>query len=138
FYDLLHTRQSPFFTPIETLNDDDAKGLAQVIVHTTLKDIEGAEAEYRKWFEEEHIDMLARVPGWLRTRFFRTSSIEGAGEVKYLALHDYTKENGLGGPEHKASMSTAWRAQVTEKCVKEKSRREMSLFYVFGSGPRDL
>lgn len=138
FYDLVLTKESPSFKPIESLSEAEAEGAVQVIVETTLKAVEGAEDAYRKWFEEEHIDMLSRVPGWLRTRWFRTSSIEDVGKVTYLAIHDYTKQNGLGGPEHKASTSTTWRTEVMSKYVEAASRRTFSLFYVFGSGSRDL
>lgn len=138
FYDLVLSRESPSFKPIESLSNAESENRPQVIVEATLKNVEGAEAAYRKWYEEEHIEMLSRVPGWLRTRWYKTSSIEDVGKVTYLAIHDYTQQNGLGGPEHKACMSTPWRSEVDEKYVESKGRREFSLFYTFGSGPRDL
>ena len=31
---------------------------------------EEAQGEYNRWFEEEHVQMLAKVPGWKRSRRF--------------------------------------------------------------------
>ncbi|OIW22912.1 alpha/beta-hydrolase [Coniochaeta ligniaria NRRL 30616] len=137
FLDLVSTKASDSFVPIEQLTDEEAEGTVLVAVELTLKDVAGAEEEVTKWNQEEHIPMLSKVPGWLRTRLFQTSSLEG-GKRKLVSLHEYAKTNGLGGPEHKASMSTAWREEVFSKCIDQKARRTYSLFYVFGPGPRDL
>lgn len=138
FFDLKSTKQAANFRPIEALKDDEAIDLTLIAVTTTLRSTPEAEKEYFKWYQEEHIPMLSKVPGWLRTRFFRTSYLENATELTVLALHDYNHANGLGGPEHKAAMSTPWRDEVIAKYVTSKSRRTYKLFYVFGSGSRDL
>lgn len=137
FLDLILSSQSPLFLPIEQLTDDEAAGLVLVSVEVSLQNSEGAEEAVRKWCEEEHIPMLSKVPGWLRSRMYRTSSLDG-GEVKLVSLHEYAKTNGLGGPEHNASMSTPWRTEVFSKYIGNKGRRTYSLFYVFGPAPRDL
>lgn len=138
FWDLVTTKTAPLFMPIEQLSDDEAAGIVLVLVELGLKEEANAEAEVVKWYEEEHIDMLSKVPGWLRTRLFKTSSLETGVPTSFFGLHEYAKENGLGGEEHKASMSTPWREQVTTKFATLKNRRTYSLFYVFGSGPKDL
>jgi pimeloyl-ACP methyl ester carboxylesterase len=138
FFDLVLTKQSPLFLPIEQLADNEAEGIELVAVQNTLKEIEGAEEDYKKWYEEEHMEVLSKVPGWLRTRWFKTSSIERGVPMTYLALHEYAKGNGLGGPEHQAAMSTSWREQVANKYVGTKTRRTYRLFYVFGPAPRDI
>jgi pimeloyl-ACP methyl ester carboxylesterase len=141
FFDLVATQQSPLFAPIEQLPDAEAEGLVLVSVEVSLKSgVEGAEEAVTKWYEEEHIPMLSKIPGWLRSRVFRTPSvIEGAtGEVKIATLHEYAKENGLEGPEHKAAMSTPWRNDIFAKYIAHKSRRTYELFYVFGPAPREL
>ncbi|KAK3314478.1 Alpha/Beta hydrolase protein [Apodospora peruviana] len=142
FFDLVASQQSPLFLPIEQLTDAEAEGLVLVSVEVSLKSgVEGAEQAVLKWYEEEHIPMLSKIPGWLRSRVFRTpSTIEGAaaGETKIVTLHEYAKENGLEGPEHKASMSTSWRDDVFAKYIADKSRRTYELFYVFGPAPREL
>ncbi|KAK2016365.1 alpha/beta-hydrolase [Colletotrichum eremochloae] len=138
FYDLVYQQEAPLFLPIEKLSDKEAEGIELVAVETTLND-ESAEPEFEKWYTQEHIPMLSKVPGWLRTRLFKISSVgDGAGtKTSYLGLHDYARTNGLGGPEHKASTSTPWGAEIA-KSVTAKNRRTYSLFYVFGPAPRDL
>ncbi|KAK4216455.1 Alpha/Beta hydrolase protein [Rhypophila decipiens] len=142
FFDLVSSQQSPLFMPIEQLTNAEAEGLVLVSVEVSLKagaDI--AEKEVIRWYEEEHMPMLSKIPGWLRSRVFRTPSViegAGAGEVKIVTLHEYAKENGLEGPEHKAAMDTPWRTEVFSKYIGDKSRRTYELFYVFGAAPREL
>ncbi|KAK3186599.1 hypothetical protein K4F52_004639 [Lecanicillium sp. MT-2017a] len=138
FFDLLHTKESPLFMPIEKLSDDEAAGLVTVAVEMSLKDEPGAGEQYQSWYIEEHVELLAKVPGWLRSRLFKTSSLEDAGKSIYFCLHDYAKENGLGGPEHKASMDTPRRTAVFDKFVGAKGRRTFELFYAFGPASTDL
>jgi pimeloyl-ACP methyl ester carboxylesterase len=137
-YDLIHTKQVGDFVPPEDLTDEQAEGRVTIAVTITPTDVPGAGEEYRKWYTEEHAEMLSKVPGWLRSRVFKTSSIEPGAKEVYFGLHDYAKVNGLGGPEHKASMDTPWRDGVFGKYVASKGRRTYSLFYVFGPAPRDL
>ncbi|KAK3303920.1 Alpha/Beta hydrolase protein [Chaetomium strumarium] len=142
FLDLVATQQSPLFAPIEQLTDAEAQGLVLVSVEVSLKPgVEGAEEAVVQWYREEHLPMLSKIPGWLRSRVFRTPSvIEGgsSGAVKIVTLHEYAKENGLEGPEHKAAMRTPRRDDVFAKYIAHKARRTYELFYVFGPAPRDL
>lgn len=138
FYDLVGTKASPDFVSPENLTNEEAEGLVATQVIITLTDAEGAEEQYVKWFMEEHAIMLSKVPGWRRSRLFKTSTLEGSAKPKFFCQHDYAKENGLGGAEHKASMDTTWRTEVFGKYVADKARREFGLFYVFGPASRDL
>lgn len=139
FYDLVHTKTSPDFTPIESLSDEQAAGLVTVAVQISLTGADNAADEYEKWYIEEHAELLAKVPGWRRSRLFKTSAFEdGAGEMVYFCLHDYDAVNGLGGPAHAASMDTPRRTRVFDAYVAAKARQTYSLFYVFGAASRDL
>ncbi|KAK7947705.1 uncharacterized protein PG986_008591 [Apiospora aurea] len=140
FWDLVSEKKSPLFLPIEQLTDDEAAGLQLVVVELGLKDHPDAETELLRWYNEEHAEMLSKVPGWLRTRLFKTSVLDTKGGARtiFYGVHDYTKENGLGGPEHKASMATPWRVRVTDNYATLQGRRIWSLFYTFGPAPRDL
>ncbi|KAH9934500.1 uncharacterized protein BXZ73DRAFT_45779, partial [Epithele typhae] len=35
----------------------------------------GTEREFHRWFDEEHVPLLARVPGWRRSRRFRLEDV---------------------------------------------------------------
>ncbi|CAM1510490.1 Fc.00g008250.m01.CDS01 [Cosmosporella sp. VM-42] len=138
FFDLIYTKESPEFKPFESLSDEESDGIQTTAVDMILKDTKEAEEQYGKWIIEEHIEMLAKVPGWLRSRYFKTSSLDSTSKQIVFALHDYKKKNGQGGKEHKASMDTPWRTQVFDNHVVAKGRRTWSLFYAFGPAPRDL
>ncbi|KAJ4413409.1 hypothetical protein N0V85_003567 [Neurospora sp. IMI 360204] len=143
FFDLIWTQEAPSFKPAEQCTDAEAEGRVLVAVDVSLNLANEPDAVEKviQWYEEEHIPMLSKIPGWLRSRVLRTpSSIEGSGaaETKIITLHEYAPQNGLGGPEHKASMDTPWRTEVFDKYITEKGRRTYSLFYVFGPAPRDL
>ncbi|KAK4462314.1 hypothetical protein QBC42DRAFT_268116 [Cladorrhinum samala] len=140
FFDLVAAQQGPSFKPIESLTDAEAEGQVLVSVEVSLKPgVEGAEEHVTRWYVEEHLPMLSKIPGWLRSRVFRTPSVvEGGKDVKIVTLHEYARENGLEGPEHKASMNTPWRTEVFDKYIASKGRRTYELFYIFGPGPRDL
>ncbi|KAK3950848.1 Alpha/Beta hydrolase protein [Pseudoneurospora amorphoporcata] len=143
FFDLICAQEHPSFKPAEQCTDAEAEGRVLVAVDVSLNTANAPDAAKKviQWYEEEHIPMLSKIPGWLRSRVLRTpSAIEGsnAGETKIITLHEYAPQNGLGGPEHKASMDTPWRTEVFDKYITAKGRRTYSLFYVFGPAPRDL
>ncbi|KAK3684109.1 Alpha/Beta hydrolase protein [Podospora appendiculata] len=142
FLDLVYAQQSPDFVPIEQRTDAEAEGLVLVTVEASLKKgVEGAADAVVKWYREEHIPMLTKVPGWLRSRVFCTpSAIEGAsaGDTRIVTLHDYAKTNGMGGPEHQATMATARYDEMYAKYISGRYLRKHQLFYVFGPAPREL
>ncbi|KAI0469335.1 Alpha/Beta hydrolase protein [Xylaria cf. heliscus] len=138
FWDRVLSKQSPLFIPIEQLTDEETEGLVLVAVQLTPKEAANSVEEIQKWYGEEHIDMLSKVPGWLRSRLFKVSSLEKGEPTKFIALHDYTKTNGIGGPEYQAATSTPRTKELYAKYATMSSRRVYSLFYVFGSGSRDL
>lgn len=83
--------------------------------------------DFNNWYEQEHIDMLSKIPGWMRSRRFKmvVGGIRGMppeGQVECLAVHDFRAQNGLDGPEHKAAVDTPWRSKIMEKIV-SKDRR---------------
>ncbi|KAM0714833.1 hypothetical protein Q7P37_009297 [Cladosporium fusiforme] len=92
---------------------------------------------FDQWYDEEHVGMLAKIPGWLRTRRFRmlVGGIKGMppqGQVECLAVHDFEAQNGLNGPEHMAATNTPWRSQISEKIV-ARERREWGHHLTFSA-----
>ncbi|KAI1156588.1 Alpha/Beta hydrolase protein [Nemania diffusa] len=138
FWDRVLSQQSPLFTPIEQLTDEEAEGLELVAVQLTPKEPDNSVEEIQKWYGEEHINLLSKVPGWLRSRLFKVSSLEKGVPTRFLALHDYAKNHGVGGPEYQAAISTPRTKELYAKYGTMSSRRVYSLFYVFGAGSRDL
>ena len=58
----------------------DSRGLLLVMMGMNPKD----EADFNRWYEEEHIPERLAIPGFLRARRYRAV----LGEPKYLALYD--------------------------------------------------
>ena len=62
-----------------------------------------------RWYSEEHIPLLFKVPGWMRTR--RYELISGAGPT-HLALHDLSRIGAVDDPIGAAARNTAWRDRI--------------------------
>jgi pimeloyl-ACP methyl ester carboxylesterase len=137
-YDLVGERKGDGFKRPEEVGVAEKEGNVLVAVSLTLK--EGNDGkDVDRWYDEEHIGMLSKVPGWLRTRRFVTSSILGGKEgFEYLALHEYAPTNGLEGEEFKAATSTPWANEIMTNVVHDKKRRVYELYYTFGPAPRHL
>ncbi|KAH9937317.1 uncharacterized protein B0H18DRAFT_1113174 [Fomitopsis serialis] len=65
------------------------------------------EEEFNRWYDEEHIPMLAKAPGWIRTRRFvlkdwEQMGVEGQKQQKeppkYLAMHKWKSADGSRVP----------------------------------------
>ncbi|KAJ5083326.1 hypothetical protein N7456_012753 [Penicillium angulare] len=139
-YDLVDERSQTNYRPLEDQADTDpeTRGSVMIAVTTVTHPDPEKEAEHDRWYREEHFDMLARVPGWRRSRLFRTAAIDSAAPRETLALHEYSPINGLGGELHKASMNTPWRQRLQDEVVTSKSRRVYQWYYTFGPAPREL
>jgi len=104
------------------------KGPAPTQLAVSLRVNEADLDDFNKWYEEEHVDMLSKIPGWLRSRRFQmvVGGLKGVppqGQVECLAVHDFKSENGIGGPEHQAARDTPWRSRVFEKIVSTERRQ---------------
>ncbi|KAK3063550.1 hypothetical protein LTS18_014632 [Coniosporium uncinatum] len=143
-YDHISTRSVDKYDSDKKMEDVGfSGGRVMVAVAATLKPGEDAEKEFGRWYDDEHVALLSKVPGWLRTRRFKTSGIDTqaveAGKVEYLALHEYEAENGLGGPEFKTATTTQWTQKIKDEVLASPLRRRVwSLAYTFGPAPRDL
>lgn len=78
--------------------------------------------ELNRWYDEEHIDMLSKASGWIRTRRFRmiVGGLQGMpppGQVEVLAVSDFKSPEDLQSPEVKAARDTPWRTKLMEKVL---------------------
>ncbi|KAF2822945.1 alpha/beta-hydrolase [Ophiobolus disseminans] len=140
-YDLLKEWKGDDFRDLQNVENEGEKNV-MVAVSFQLQDGADKEKELRKWYEEEHVPLLQKVPGWRRTRRFVTSYLDLESghrkETEFLALHEYAPNNGLGGPEFKAATTTEWCDKIYKDVVKERKRRVYDLYYTFGAAQRDL
>jgi pimeloyl-ACP methyl ester carboxylesterase len=139
FYDCAGEWTSPTFSSMEIPENEGEKNI-QIAVSVTLHPGPNNETEFKKWYEDEHIELIRQIPGWRRTRRFVTSylDIEAGRQKEYLVLHDYAPENDLQGEQMKKAVSTEWAKKVYGEVVKDRTVRAYELFYTFGAAPRDL
>jgi hypothetical protein len=64
---------------------------------------------FHDWYDQEHLPLLSRIPGWLRARRFEL--VDGAGPA-YLAMHDLASADVFDHPGYAHATSTARRAAV--------------------------
>ncbi|EGE80724.1 alpha/beta hydrolase [Blastomyces dermatitidis ATCC 18188] len=143
-YDFVESKEVEGYVPLDALTEGEAEAEAEgkknkrvlvAIIQTLYPD---QEEEFNKWYREEHLPLLSRVPGWLRTRRFVSSAVEPTAVREYLSLHEYESHDGPSGPELKAVNATPWRERVMANMVKDRSRRVYEHYYTFTAAPRDL
>ncbi|KXJ96328.1 Alpha/Beta hydrolase protein [Microdochium bolleyi] len=136
FWDLVSTDLSPLFLPIERLTNDEAEGISLAAVHFTLsEDSASAGQKFEEWYKNEYSPAMSKAGGWLRSRLYKTSRLEGGkGPASFLALVDFAKGTSLNTEQVLPPSS----AQSLSTIAQIKSQRTYSLFYVFGAGSRDL
>lgn len=78
------------------------------------------DAEFHKWYDEEHMDDISKVPGWLRGRRFKL--VDGIDLVdrkgppiegwNYLVMHDWESGGYKETKEFIAALQTPWSQKV--------------------------
>ncbi len=68
------------------------------------------EAEFNRWYDEEHLPRLAGVEGVLAARRFRAR----AGSPRYIALYDLADERVPESPGWAAAIATPWSRRIDE------------------------
>ena len=135
-FDEVRTWTSSSFSPLETLSSTNKED--NILVATTCTVLsESSLSEFNSWFEDEHISMISKIPGWLRSRRFIVSPTEGQTKHDYLALHEYTSAASLKSAEM-AAVKDDPRTGDMMKYVGSTERRVWKRYYTFGPAPRDL
>ncbi|CCM04455.1 uncharacterized protein FIBRA_06635 [Fibroporia radiculosa] len=120
--------EGPSYPP-STLYDEHTPAPYVVFVSLGVKPED--EDEFNKWYDEEHIPLLAKAPGWIRSRRlvlkdWGQMGLEGQkGQKeppKFLTVHEWQSLDGLQSEEYKAAMNTAWREKVMAGVVSRERR----------------
>lgn len=97
---------------------------------------EGVDEILNRWYEEEHLPMLSKVEGWLRSRRFvlkdwTRTGVEGKEDdmpvPKYLAVHEWESIDAVRSPEVQKSWDTPLRTEVNK--VTERRQLRMMEYY---------
>lgn len=68
------------------------------------------EDEFNRWYDDEHLHLLAAVPGVQRARRFR----DPRGTPRYIALYDLEDEGVIRHPAWKKALATDWSRRIHE------------------------
>jgi hypothetical protein len=100
------------------------------------------EAEFHRWYDEEHIAKITTIPGWVRSRRFvlrdwTRGGVEGSNDktpvMKWLAVHEYTNLDWLNNPKEDGKFVNEWTKKVTSEIM---TRRELRVFSFYKSWER--
>jgi heme-degrading monooxygenase HmoA len=70
-----------------------------------------AEDDFNAWYDEEHLVALARVPGTLAARRYRSTEA-GGGTHRYVAIYHLASPDVARSAAWKAAADTPWSARV--------------------------
>ena len=78
--------------------------------------------EFDKYYKEEHIPALLKVPGWLRARRYKLESFKKFGQaeeaVQFIAIHDIDSLDALKSEELKEASTTEWGKRLTGRALR--------------------
>jgi len=100
----------------------DGSGPGLVILARAMSVPASAEEDLTAWYEEEHIPMLLKVPGWRRIRTFRLRQSLDGPAPDFLALHELAGPEVLEEPGYRVAISTPWRDQVVASALRRERR----------------
>lgn len=115
-YELRH--EAPIHAPSPSFNEKEPSPYVAFIFADIPPE---KEEDFNRWYEEEHIPLLSKVPGWLRGRRFvlkESQRFEGDVQVtgkpapKYLHVIEWEHLEGRESEEYKHATSTPWRERV--------------------------
>jgi len=95
-------------------SDTGAPGAEAGVLYVVAFAVPDEEAEdFDGWYEEEHVPLLMRVPGWLRVRRYvvRHPGFDGPPWT-HLALHELADASALDAPERAAARDAPRRAAL--------------------------
>lgn len=116
-YTHIATLEGPQFNP-----NTPAKYIRTVAMQPTPEN----EADFNRWYTEEHLDLLSKVPGFLRARRFKlVSHIELAGKAlglpkppsTYLTVYEWDRDSYPDTPEFASAIATPWSIRIFSSIV---------------------
>ncbi|TBU27226.1 hypothetical protein BD311DRAFT_761059 [Dichomitus squalens] len=100
--------------------DERNPGPFLLVAELNVKDSPEAEAEVERWYLEEHIAEVKKVPGWVRSRVWTVKEVLSVwgtsvdvsapqkAPARVVALHEWESPEALQGPEVQAAIDTDW------------------------------
>lgn len=89
------------------------------VLLTSNTPVAGHDEDFEKFYDEEHLELVAKVPGWLRSRVYKLEEYSGAHATeststpgKYLAVHEFERQGFIEAPEMGATAKTPWAERI--------------------------
>ncbi|KIP10097.1 hypothetical protein PHLGIDRAFT_115734 [Phlebiopsis gigantea 11061_1 CR5-6] len=110
--------ESPVLPPAAAFDENKRTRFVR-FVSTDVKP--SGEDVLNRWYDEEHILMLSKLPGWVRSRRFvlrewSRTGVEGQNDQqpvpRYLAVHEWESVDAVLDPEVRKSFLTPLRAEL--------------------------
>ena len=91
-----------------------------IVVELAVKDGLENEAEVERWYLEEHLDDLKKIPGWVRSRVWRVKEVLSVwgtsvdvsapqkAPARVVSLTEWENAEAITSPELQAAISTDW------------------------------
>lgn len=133
------------YTLISSVGDGPKEGPASpwiIIVEAEFKDTEEAKKEIDKFYDDEHIPMHTKVPGFIRARRWKLDSWTelangdkepSAAPRKFITVYEMAIDSKVyvASKEHQELINTPWMKESTEKWVVSKKARQYELWKNF-------
>jgi hypothetical protein len=111
----------------------DPQKSANVVVFVSNEIKPEDDSEWNKYQDEEHIPMLSKAPGWIRSRRFilkesgtMGTDAQGAENKRtpprYLTIHEWASEASFDSEEYRSAMNTPWREKVLPSVLARERR----------------
>ncbi|KAK3723300.1 hypothetical protein LTR37_002023 [Vermiconidia calcicola] len=85
-----------------------------LMVYMNPEDVE----DFEKWYREEHLEMLSKLPGYRRSLRYRIgpdTPLTKSETQPYLAIHEIDDVSAFGGKEAEAANTTPWTVKHIEQ-----------------------
>ena len=79
------------------------------------------DADFNEWYDDEHIPMLSRAPGWIYSRRCRLLA-SNDDAPQYLAIHGWENDLSFASEGYKEAVSTPWRMAVVGNVIARERR----------------
>jgi hypothetical protein len=142
----LQTLDRRLYTHLSTHEHPAVQLPTKFLLVVSLEPRQDGESEFNKWYEEEHMVLLSKVPGWLRGRRYKfLSQTELAGKATqsnaavpppYVAIHEFDRPDFMALPEYQSALNTPWRNRVMSEIVLRREVRVFELHRNFVQNPQ--
>jgi hypothetical protein len=85
---------------------------ANALLFNAMNAAPEGEADFNKWYNEEHVPALAAVPGCISARRFRIITGDSEGNQRYLALYHLASPEVQASDAWKKAVDTPWTGRV--------------------------